>query len=450
MVMDCDPSFSRPFDIACLPSGAVQAIPSGIECSAPMTMSVTSNGLEEFVVATTDCPATNMVFTPTLELKMSTKDELLDFPPLAFEQMHPSFLGMPGRTRVAEQGGLHWKILPHHECTHLSLVSASGGYILKNGSLSPHYSIPACDVPDFISDHQVNGANVRTYEPDSSYTKGDFYRVINYGTDEYTSEFAKLLDQLNFPCLLEEIVSLPDAVNKLRNAKQVHVGWTSGVSLSSQSDGTSIPNLRQNLTVQWKVRGKVMTQIADLLSSGIEVGKLFNNPERNKQFAAKIHVDCRIEAMTGSLTDLLKIHLDLANDDSAFGKEFNYNYLVAAWRCYTVENKVYRVAILGYSRKSVGDSIHRRDAHSTFYADLFNPWYESLPQSRKSVSWNLFDPSHGGVGTTVLDDGKPGMKTITRLPHMNKAVYLSAFADIFLEVSHGQASVARLPVLVAH
>jgi hypothetical protein len=104
--------------------------------------------------------------------------------------------------------------------------------------------------------HQAKGANFLTYEPDSSYTEGDFYRVVNHGTDEYSGEFAKLLDQLNFPCLLEEIVSLPNAVIKLRNTKQVHVGWTSGVSLSFQRDGTSILNLRQNLTVQWKVRGK--------------------------------------------------------------------------------------------------------------------------------------------------------------------------------------------------
>lgn len=125
------------------------------------------------------------------------------------------------------------------------------------------------------------------------------------------------------------------------------------------------------------------------------------------------------------------MHVDLNNDATALGLKYNYNYVVCAWDHISNANgSLSRRALLGYSRRSVGDFIRRSQCCSGYITKVIKPWVASLPLWRKRHYPNceVFHTSYFGEDAQVDEFGYIVFK-----PTLNKQVtYLSAFADCFI------------------
>jgi hypothetical protein len=258
--------------------------------------------------------------------------------------------------------------------------------------------------------------------------------VINACSPEFQL-IDSLMDELHFEEIVTETIN--NGLNAARNTYQTHVGFTCDVCLELTPDGIYQPRFHRNCTDRWKERNVAMTKIADILFEGIKSSAspaIFGDIERNKQFASSERafgdVRCRIEALTGALQsefDPVAIHLDVPNDGTPLGVAFNYDYVVCAWRCFTVDDVVYRATILGYSRSSVSHSIKRRSNFEQFFEDQLHPWFSALPEHRKIITSKLFLESYGEASIDV--DGN-----LARSPNMNKCLHSSGYGDMLLEV----------------
>jgi hypothetical protein len=300
--------------------------------------------------------------------------------------------------------------------------------------------VEAKRVPEFLATAKKRGVKVHRYDSDKSYIGSHHrdFRVINSDTPEFTTEIENLMVQLGFEELAIEITKEEHPINTARNTNQVHKGFTSNVCTQTSTDDFASPVFHSNCSAKWKHRNKVMTEIAEHLHDGIRGSTpvIYGDMDRNKSFTSAPEafgdIECRIETLTGALqTELhpLFIHTDTHNDGSPRGRAFNYDYVVIAWWCFTVDGIVYRVTILGYSRRSIVDYLDRRVELTQFTDDYFRPWFASLPDHRKEIDHRLFSQSYGEAA--IDGDGN-----LARKPHMNKCVHYAGYGDILLEVSN--------------
>jgi hypothetical protein len=368
-------------------------------------------------------------------LRMAVETDMQTFPRFVMESTLPSFAGMPGRSKLLDQGGLELRRCRHLKCVHVSERAIQGASLARALNRNPHYDIEVTQVPSFLETVQSREIPLRTYKSSRSHlgSEDKDYRVINSGSPEFQS-IDKLMDELHF----EEIVTetMNNKLNAARGTYQTHVGFTCDVCLVMDSDGCYQPHFHGNCTDRWKERNVAMTKIAEILFDGIKGSSpaIFGDTERNKQFASSERafgdVRCRIEAQTGSLQSEfhpVAIHVDVPNDGTALGVAYNYDYVVCAWRCFTVDGVVYRATILGYSRSSVSHSIQRRNAYERFWEERLQPWFSALPESRKIITADLFLDSYGEPSVDL--DGN-----VARSPNMNKCVHYSGYGDMLLEV----------------
>jgi hypothetical protein len=373
---------------------------------------------------------------PTGILKIASDTDMQQFPRFVIESTLPSFAGMPGRSKVQDQGGLERSRCRHLKCVHVADRAVQGAYLARALNSNPHYDVELPQLESFLETVQSRGIPLRVYKSSQSHlgTNNRDYRGINSGSQEFQM-IDSLMDELHFEELVMETIH--DDLNSTRNTHQTHVGFTCDVCLETSSDGNYRPRFHGNCSERWKMRNVVMTNIADILFEGIKGSfptAIFGDVERNKQYASSDKafgdVRCRIEALTGALQseyDPVFIHLDLQNDGTSLGVDWNYDYVVCAWRCFIVEGVVYRATILGYSRSSVSHSIKRRDNYEQFWEDKLGPWISALPEHRKNITSELFVCSYGDASVDV--DGN-----LSRAPNMNKCVHNSGYGDMLLEV----------------
>ena len=206
-------------------------------------------------------------------------------------------------------------------------------------------------------------------------------------------------------------------LNGLRGTTQQHFGYAGNHSLRRNEDGHAKPVLVNETLMTNMVRARfaTLTRIADLLvdhrdnwssqtknnkikkkgweKSGLskekKKKKIFTDDGPHLEFSAAIHQDNRIDTNTNSLSgskDLVNIHCDILNDDTTLGIEGNYHYVVVVWKCFVRPNgEIDRVAIIGYSRRSISDAIRRKDVVDTLYEDKISKWIKNQGEWRSNV-----------------------------------------------------------------
>ena len=406
---------------------------------------------------------------PSSSLHAVSSNYLDNLPYLVIEEIQPGYRVSPQFIKT-DNMPLAPSRIRLIKRVHAIRFSYSGCYLGRNFGKYPHYTVDQHrfdkDIRSRCDDH---GIPIKMYPSDKFVTVSDVIVVFNLGIPENNidgkcknqdangSDMAVLrtvLDKLNFPQIISDIKDNPPqkgqkahSPDRIRGAQQSHFGYGSNYSLTRMDEshgGYVCPRLLQGTNcVDWSNRFSVMTRLGDIMyhhpvSKGL-AGKpncgLFDAPVRTAKFAARIHADSKIEAITSSTTHYpgchLAIHLDVNNDDTPTGERCNYNYVVCAWQCDTQDDgSVLRHAILGYSRRSVGDFLRRSEACSVYLDQVIRPWISSLPKWRTALHPNagVFFREYF-MGQETIDE----FGAIVFPPSFNKqATYLSAFADSFL------------------
>ena len=265
-----------------------------------------------------------------------------------------------------------------------------------------------------------------------------------------TTKLTNLLHELEFEDLVkEEKTDKAKNCDKIRGPVQRHFGFGSNYSLTrlpEDEGGYVYPRvLGGEVTEAWSNRFNTMTKIADHIynQEGGEAIKgnpdfeLYGDEERNDRFSkTATHPNSKLEALTWSQTTfpggLLKVHMDVNNDDTPEGRHYNYNYVVCAWvHRLDDDGKVVRDAILGYSRRCIPDFLRRTSICKNYVTGPLCAWKEKLPEWRKCLrpTSDIFDINYFGGLAKYSDTG-----ALLFPPTFNKqATYLSAFADSFLQ-----------------
>ena len=200
----------------------------------------------------------------------------------------------------------------------------------------------------------------------------------------------------------------------------------------------------KNMTDQDRDMFANLTEIGDLLfdqRKGTGLASiselLFDDKGPHREYSSRIHKRSKVDACTKSLTNnkrLTHIHCDTINDDSVLGKSSNYDFVVIVWRCYrTNDGGIDRVAFIAYSRRSISDTIVRKQGCEAVYQSLLLPWINDQPvwKSDVNVDTRIFSSAYAVDGLAPLASGD-----IHRTPHFNKQVcYLSGFCDALITVS---------------
>lgn len=314
-----------------------------------------------------------------------------------------------------------------------------------------------CPETRFINDLLVNMKEVirSTKQGNEIVNKVGVHSVV--GLHNNNESFGGVVEEDNVSSRVDnDTTSMQDVI---RGARQVHHGFSSNYSLSrlpKEQGGMVSPRIMGGYVPLACVPLFVgMTKLGDAMYSHDCSRKLrhddvserlYADGRRNDRFARIIHCDNRIEALTCSETEeggaILNIHVDTNNDDTAIGRLGNYNYVICAWHYVTLpDNRLKRIAILAYSRRSVGDLFTREDQCRLFFDKTMSPWLRQLPVWRKQTSpgRDIFLRNYYGLSATVGNAGELNFP-----PTINKhATYLSAFVDAGNRLRHGYEKVNK-------
>jgi hypothetical protein len=179
-----------------------------------------------------------------------------------------------------------------------------------------------------------------------------------------------------------------------------------GVSVPRCLDGSELPIYKKAM--------KAMTKLSDITCQEEMIGKAFVDKERNALFAGKNNPGNRIEALRVALsnaTHLVACHADDKNDVLE-----NFRGVVNYSKWLFLEGQWWRLSIIGYSRKSIGGCIRRRDLYMPL-VERITLYYRQMPEERKLISKDLLD----------FRLVPPGQQAKRLKPHANKCVYYSIF-----------------------
>ena len=179
-----------------------------------------------------------------------------------------------------------------------------------------------------------------------------------------------------------------------------------GVSVPRCLDGSELPIYKKAM--------KAMTKLSDVTCQEEMIGKAFVDKERNALFAGKNNPGNRIEALRVALsnaTHLVACHADDKNDVLE-----NFRGVVNYSKWLFLEGQWWRLSIIGYSRKSIGGCIRRRDLYMPL-VERITLYYRQMPEERKLISKDLLD----------FRLVPPGQQAKRLKPHANKCVCHSIF-----------------------
>jgi hypothetical protein len=379
--------------------------------------------------------------------------------------------------KCSDQGGLHEARIKNTKRVHCFETASSGAYIGKNFGTTPHYNIDSTQYCDFATEAMNKDIPVKRYDATRNHVT-DPISIVNlpyddgispddYQPDEIQSRLSKEMAKLDFEGVFVDLwkkkLQGNASIDGLRGTTQQHFGYAGNHSLKRSDDGHAVPVLVNEKLMDNKVRTSFsdLTGVADLMyghmkqtqtgkKRGLKKGwrsdsdcldedtpTIFNDSGQHLKYSTAIHPNNRIDAMTTSLSssaDFIQIHCDILNDDTPLGISGNYHYVIVTWKCFLgPDGSVYRVAIIGYSRRSVSDAIRRKGVVDTLYEEKIEPWIarQGSWRSNVDVDEKIFHRSYFPESCARIDEatGIMGM-----CPMFNKqAGLLSGFADSFLK-----------------
>lgn len=404
-------------------------------------------------------PHTDGMATTATRCWEATSDDLSGeggqgvLPLFVLEKADKSIVRMNNRTKVHQQGGLYMRRLPYLSDVHVIKYSPCGAYLMDIGRLDPHYQIFAHQEEELRQTLEVAQSDhphirVHDHPPGTCLLGGDSggqenVRLAHKSSGQCPPAVKKLLEGMNFVSFLSRAArsSVTDTDDN-RGTLQYKFGFNGDHSTELGNDGNRYPTFNKGPDKNFFTElNQEMSKLARELFDGVE-GKagsdIYNDPTRRrmnkeKGFGSEKALLEAITILVQGPGERLRIHLDAFNDDSPEGRQHNYHYTVGAWQCLNIEGieGPTRVAVLGYSRRSVANSLHRAQVHEQFYEEHMRDYYQQMKnKGAMEFSERLFDVS--------FRNGRRGKKNkgddICRAPSFRKTVYLSAFADAITQV----------------
>ena len=181
--------------------------------------------------------------------------------PMIIEETSERYDNVTDRNLCNLQGGVHPSRVPFLEKVNVLKFSDSGAYLVKDLHRFPHYQVETARLEEFMADEAfarpklIPGSQktmskrraavpLRVYEPGDGWVSNETICVVNtrvphaIDTDSHRGEIDRLIDELDLDDLLVECIMREqkgNAINPLRNAVQIHCGFTGNHSLSRKN-----------------------------------------------------------------------------------------------------------------------------------------------------------------------------------------------------------------------
>ena len=198
--------------------------------------------------------------------------------------------------------------------------------------------------------------------------------------------------------LLETVLLESPEVDASRNNMFLDAGFCSDRNSSrdgSPSDGVARPRLLK-ATTSIPLLKDAMVWMSHVCSNNLFFGSTScskriyaSDPVRHKEFAASIHPNNDIESLRVAVTNQLQglcCHVDRHNDTHP---DFALTYGVVKY--VYCNNQWYRVALIAYSRASIGRSLERSKRFGTIVKEVNSFYKDILSQSGNQFRNSVFD-----------------------------------------------------------
>ncbi|KAL3918058.1 MAG: hypothetical protein SGILL_004422, partial [Bacillariaceae sp.] len=381
-----------------------------------------------------------------IPVQSPTSDQLEKYPVFAIEQLRKDKMHSKKRFNLNSEGGL----FPGRpiERVHLVEFGEEGCYLGESFGSSPHYGVPVKDRQEFETAAEHLKIPCKHYPRTSCHTGKAFLQVYNKDANrsvegmDSSNGIQDLLDQIPWEeALLEAIQN--GQFNLNRNCLQRGFGFTSSQSQKRGKDNHTQPNFKGVGNCKGLGEGSLPTRINIILSkvakqlyAMAEDGKvgekgIFVDKERNEKWSCSErgfnHPEALLEALSISISidgTVLTIHCDEENDESDDAMETGHNYTVCGWKTFVIDGHVIRMALLGYSRKSVPQAVGRKELYSSMFKSL-KCFHDKLPVDQRSISSKLF---------FVTNDDYDSNGNLVRSPNLDKGVYFSSYGSFLVKV----------------
>jgi len=285
---------------------------------------------------------------------MATTINALDFQPIMiFEQPKRNFERMKNKTKLCGSSKLLEKRSKFIECIHLIKPNYAQIYYVEDLHKTPHYSILGGEMKHFLKKCSVLSLPVVIYERDNSYfSKNDWVKVLNPGTDIWIRSIEGMFNQIQFQDLVKNRLENMN-VDEKRNNVQKNYGFNTQDFTRYEKDSFSEPKVRKGTNKEIINCMVILTRVLKHVAGLNIIGPVFQVNKRGSTFANKLSACNELEGLTitkNSSIRVLNCHVDNKNC-----RQKGYNGVIVA----SMVHDHKRFAVIGYSRKSCGDYFER-------------------------------------------------------------------------------------------
>jgi hypothetical protein len=293
----------------------------------------------------------------------------------------------------------------------------------------PHYQVAALDLPKYlktIADDKNSSDTEVIHLRSHADHHGPHLNVFN----TLSLEMEAIAQRMPLQELAKAVL-LSSKTDSARGNLFIDTGFCSDRNSrrSAKFGGVAVPNELCRSREQMFLDAKLgMTEMVDLCCPPEMKGKVFFDPERNKEFSGDLIGGNRVEALRVALTNeehLVDCHADDKNDVT---EHFQGVITYSKWLLLSDGDspaRWWRLTIIGYSRKSIAGAFRRRDRYMPLVERVVE-FYNDLPDERKYIT------------PAILQFKEP---SVTVKPHTNKCVFYSIYVDclsrlqVFLNLS---------------
>ena len=310
-------------------------------------------------------------------IRIVNDSDKFTFPSMAIETT--TILFQPNPSSIKLEGSLH----PNRKGFLTNVVEMENGrqgcYAAFDLRRYPHYQVDRCRGGSKAFRTAVLAMDTPhvVLQRTSSHTHSEVGIVVNDGTKEFSS-ISGLFNKLPFQNYMDRYLEQPPATttpskqtpDPVRASIKWHYGFATLNLKVPDGELVAIPAVNMGIDDDAIRCMEKMTALLKALCTTSNIRYPFaHQPERKERFSGSLTTNrCGqtgsndIEALSIGITtfnlsspsknEIFPCHVDANNDPEQ-------DCTVCAYRFYICDGTVYRVAILGYSRKSIGDYIRR-------------------------------------------------------------------------------------------
>lgn len=293
--------------------------------------------------------------------------DLRNEPDIYFEVTQPSYRESPAKVKA--NGYLHQSRL--HQIKKVQRMSASpfGVYLKWDLATVPHYQLGQSERSDIRSRLKQSDIPLEIFEADRSYIADGDIAIFNGNTPQFNKYASSAHQKIDFSGILDKVLASTkrDGVSDRGNAS-VSIGFASLNQKNNCGKDVAVPQVIE-ATDRFYVEqmchmSKLVDSLSDCLPSKPPIFK--DDPIRCKEFAGSLPgrygindaaLYNTLEAATFAVTCVdngsseqftFGCHVDQLND-----RLDNWNVVACAFNYVRHQGKLYRVAVIGYSRSAI-------------------------------------------------------------------------------------------------